>query len=80
VAHEAEFSLSYSSCSEARIVERSLRPEVGDIQGERTRATLDRDGDLVTITVSAADLIALRAGLNTWLTLAGVAERAFGST
>jgi KEOPS complex subunit Pcc1 len=75
VAHEAEFSLAYPSASDARLVERSLRPEVGDIEGDRTRASLDRIGDVVTITVSASDLVALRAGLNTWLTLAVVAER-----
>ena len=78
MAHEAEFSLSYPSPRDARTVERSLRPEIDDIEGDRTRATLDRDGDLVTITVSASDLVALRAGLNTWLTLAGVAERSAG--
>ncbi len=78
MAQEAEFSLTYSSPSEARTVERSLRPEVDDIQGDRTRASLERDGELVTITISASDLVALRAGLNTWLTLADVAERSAG--
>ena len=78
MAHEAECFFEYSAPAEARLVERSLRPEVGDIEGDRTRTTLDRDGDRLTITVSASDLVALRAGLNTWLTLAGVAERSAG--
>jgi KEOPS complex subunit Pcc1 len=78
VAHEAEFSLSYPAPSAARVVERSIRPEIDDIDGDRTHASLDRNGDCVTITVTASDLVALRAGLNTWLTLAGVAERSAG--
>jgi KEOPS complex subunit Pcc1 len=78
VGHRAEFSLSYASPSDARLVERALRPEVGDIRGDRTQATLDRDGDLVSIRLSADDLVAVRAGLNTWLTLADVAERTAG--
>ena len=42
-------------------------------------ATLDRDGNCVRIQVTAADLVALRAGVNTWSTLVGVAERVAGS-
>ena len=57
-------------------VEAAIRPEVGDIDDDRSRATLDRDGREVEIVVEAGDLVALRAGLNTWLTLADVAERA----
>ena len=74
--HGTTFSLEYPSVDEARTVERSLRPEVGDIDGERSEASLSRDGSEVTISLEAEDLIALRAGHNTWLGLATVAERA----
>jgi KEOPS complex subunit Pcc1 len=75
VRHESSFALEYGTESTAAAVERSLRPEIGDIEGDRTTATLSRDGATVGIDVAAADLIALRAGQNTWLSLAGVAER-----
>lgn len=78
MAHTAAFSLSYADADQAAMIERSLRPEVGDIEGGRTTATLDRDGGDLRIRVAADDLVALRAGLNTWLSLATVAERAGG--
>lgn len=73
--HESSFALEYETESTAAAVERSLQPEIGDIEGDRTTATLSRDGATVGIDVAAADLVALRAGQNTWLSLAGVAER-----
>lgn len=76
MTHEAVLSFDYPTADSATHVERSVRPEVGDIEGDRTRASLNRDGDTVTVTVSADDLVALRAGVNTWSTLVGVAERA----
>jgi KEOPS complex subunit Pcc1 len=75
-AHEATFCATYGDAERARRVERALRPEVGDIEGDRTRVRLSRDDRDLTVTVAATDLVALRAGLNTWLTLVEVAERA----
>ncbi|PSP20086.1 hypothetical protein BRC62_00760 [Halobacteriales archaeon QH_10_67_13] len=60
----------------ARRVARSLAPEAGAIDDDRSSVQLARQGDTVEITVTAADLTALRAGLNTWFRLVGVAERA----
>ena len=80
MTHEAVLSFDYTSPDAATRVERSVRPEVGDIEGERTQATLSRDGETVTVSVAAADLVALRAGLNTWSTLLSVAERVGRST
>ena len=79
MTHVAEFSLTYSAVEDAVRVEGAIRPEVGDIAGDRTRVRLERDGPTLTITVEADDLVALRAGLNTWLSLAEVAERASGA-
>ncbi len=78
MVHEARFSLVYADAAEATLVAQSLRPEVGDIEGNRTRAQLERDGDEVALLIEADDFVALRAGINTWLSLAGVAERAGG--
>ena len=73
--HETALELDYETERRARTVERSVRPEIGEIDGDRSTATLSRDGRTVRITVRARDLVALRAGINTWLTLASVAER-----
>lgn len=76
--HDLVLELTYDDPTRAERVERSLRPEVGDIEGDRTRATLARTDATVEISIEAADLVALRAGLNTWLTLAEVAEAVDG--
>ena len=73
--HDAVLEFEYDDAQRARIVERSVGLEVGEISGDRTRATIARDGPVVEVTVLADDLVALRAGLNTWLTLLSVAER-----
>ncbi|WP_159903370.1 KEOPS complex subunit Pcc1 [Salinirussus salinus] len=77
--NEAVFSAVYDTPERARRVERALRPEVGDIDGDRTTVGLAREGDTLEVTVRATDLTALRAGLNTWLGLVDVAERAGGA-
>lgn len=73
--HGTTLSFSYRTRDDAELVERSVRREVGEIQGDRTSATLARDGTTVEIRIEADDLVALRAGLNTWLSLVSVAER-----
>ena len=73
--HDAVLSFDYPGPTRARHVERSVRPEIGAIDGDRTSASLSRSASTVTIRVEAADLVALRAGLNTWSTLVSVAER-----
>ena len=77
--HESSFSLEYDTESAAAAVERSLRPEVGDIEGDRTVAALSRTRGVVEIDIGATDLVALRAGQNTWLSLASVAERSLAA-
>ncbi len=59
----------------AERIERSVRQEVGEIEGDRTTATVTREGGTLRIDVVADDLVALRAGLNTWCSLVEVAER-----
>jgi KEOPS complex subunit Pcc1 len=75
-AHDAVLVFEYDDAERARRVERAIRPEVGDIDGDRSTVSLVRDGDELELTVEATDLVALRAGLNTWCTLVDVAEQA----
>lgn len=72
MTHSVDIEFSYPDVDSAARVEASLRPEVGDIEGDRTAATLGRDGNVLSIRVDADDLVALRAGLNTWTTLVSV--------
>lgn len=75
MSHTAELTFDYETSADATLVERSVRQEVGEIDGDRATATVSRDGARLTVRVDAADLVALRAGLNTWTTLVEVAER-----
>lgn len=73
--HDAELVFEYPSVERAEIVARSVRQEVGEIEGDRTRATVTRDSECVVVRLMADDIVGLRAGLNTWLSLVEVAER-----
>ncbi|MFQ3294529.1 MAG: KEOPS complex subunit Pcc1 [Halobacteriales archaeon] len=77
--HEAVFEYQYVGKQTARIVADSIRPEVGEIEGDRTRAALRQEGTNLIVTVRAKDRTALRAGINTWGSLVAVAERLAGA-
>lgn len=68
-------TFEYGSGPLARVVERSLRQEVGEIGDDRSATRISRDGRVVELRIDAADLVGLRAAVNTWLSLAEVAER-----
>jgi KEOPS complex subunit Pcc1 len=73
--HRAELVFEYDSPRRARLLARSVAQEVDEIEGDRTRATVRAHGASVVVEVAADDLVALRAGMNTWTTLVEVAER-----
>lgn len=70
----ATFSFEYDDERRARLVARSIRVEVDEIEDERSRAQVSRSGSTVEVRIDAADLIALRAGINTWTRLTSVSE------
>ena len=72
--HHLSLQFEYDTERRARTVERSVRVEVGEIDDARSAATVDRDGRTVTVRIGAVDLVALRAGTNTWSRLLDVAE------
>ena len=72
--HDATLTFEYDDERRARLIERSIRPEVGEIDGDRSVTEVAHDDALVRVVVRATDLVALRAGLNTWLSLVTVAE------
>ena len=73
--HAADLSYEYDSDDAAALVAGAVRQELGEIDADRATARLDRDGRRVRVEVGADDLVALRAGLNTWQTLIEVAAR-----
>lgn len=73
--HDAVLRFEYDSSASARVVARAVAQEVGEIDGDRSAATVDREGESVVVRVGADDLVALRAGCNTWGSLVEVAER-----
>jgi len=79
MTHQAVLEFDYADGERADRVARSVGVETGDIEGDRTAASVARDGRTVLLTVEAADLVALRAGINTWTGLVGVAERCDGA-
>jgi KEOPS complex subunit Pcc1 len=72
--HRLDVEFEYPSEQCARVVADSVAVEVGEMPDERSGATVDREGRVVTVGIGAADLVALRAGTNTWVRLVGVAE------
>jgi KEOPS complex subunit Pcc1 len=73
-SHATTLSFVYATPERAERVRRSVAVEAGDIDGGRTRASVSRSAATVTVRIDAADLVALRAGVNTWCTLVAVAE------
>ena len=74
-SHAGTLTFSYESSERASVVAASVEREVGEIDDERSRTTLELADRRLTITVEARDLVALRAALNTWNGLVSVAER-----
>jgi len=74
--HTADLRFEYRSPEAAALVADAVGEEIGEIGGDRATATLTVDGSVLHIEIDAADLVSLRAGLNTWETLLEVAERA----
>ncbi|ADJ15952.1 KEOPS complex subunit Pcc1 [Halalkalicoccus jeotgali] len=74
-AHDAFLTTEYNDQHRARLIERSLRPELADLADERSWTDVSRSGATLSIRIEATDLVALRAAANTWLTLLDVAER-----
>ena len=72
--HTLSLRFAYDTERRARIVERGVRVEVGEIDDDRSTARVEREGRTVRVQIGAADLVALRAGANTWLRLLDVAE------
>ncbi|OLZ41638.1 KEOPS complex Pcc1-like subunit [Natrinema saccharevitans] len=74
-AHEATLEFEYDRPSRAALVAESVAREIGEIDDDRSRTTLERTDSRVLVEIDADDVVALRAALNTWFSLIDVAER-----
>lgn len=78
--HHASLRFQYPNRRRARAVTEAVRVECGEIQretgtDERSTTTVERRGETLRIDLRASDLVALRAGVNTWTRLVEVAEQ-----
>ena len=76
--HTASLSFEYSTSETARLIERAVRVEVDGLDDDRSTVGVSRTETDLTVDVGADDLVALRAGLNSWLRYVSVAERVAG--
>ena len=74
-SHDATLEFAYETPSRAALIAESVAREIGEIDDARSRTTIVHEETLVRIEIEAADVIALRAALNTWFTLVDIAER-----
>jgi KEOPS complex subunit Pcc1 len=72
--HTVSLSFDYDDERRARLVHGAVAVEVGEIDDDRATATVGRDRTTLRVDVFARDLVALRAGVNTWIRLVETAE------
>ena len=77
--HDAVLSFPYPAERRARDVHDAVAVEVGEVDDDRSRATVSRAGRTVEVRIRAHDLVALRAGTNTWIRLVRIAEDVAGA-
>lgn len=73
--HTASLSFEYADERRARVVADAVTVEQGELEDDRARARISLDDNTVKVTVDASDLVALRAGINSWTRLVDIAER-----
>ncbi|MFC7097657.1 KEOPS complex subunit Pcc1 [Halobaculum marinum] len=72
--HRAVLSFPYPDQRRAQVVHDAIGVEVGEIDDDRSTADATLTDATVEVTVRAHDLVALRAGVNTWTRLVETAE------
>lgn len=65
-SHEAFLRMKIQT-PHAETILKSIQPELSSLPSQRLKASLEIDGNDLVINLHADDLVALRAGLNTFL-------------
>ena len=77
-SHSADLCFEYPTIEDAQRVDRSIRIEVDELDDDRSTVAVDREAAELAVEVTAADLVALRAAINSWLRYVSVAEQIAG--
>jgi KEOPS complex subunit Pcc1 len=72
--HTISLAFDYDDERRARLVYEAVAVEVGEIDDDRSTATVGHDDETLRVDVLARDFVALRAGVNTWIRLVETAE------
>ena len=72
--HRLDLSFQYDDERRARLIHDAVAVEVGRIDDDRSTARVAVDAEMLRVAVFAHDLVALRAGTNTWIRLVATAE------
>ena len=78
LSHSAGLCFRYPTVEDAQRVARSIRIEVDGLDDDRSTVAVDRKATELTVEVTASDLVALRAAINSWLRYVSVAEQVAG--
>ncbi len=73
-----DLCFEYPTDEHAQRVARSIRVEVGGLEDDRSTVTVGRSDTEVAVGISATDLVALRAAINSWCRYISVAEQIAG--
>ena len=76
--HSATLSFVYPDEASACVVADAVAVEQDELDDDRAGAAVALRDRTVEVTVDASDLVALRAGINSWTRLVDVAERTDG--
>jgi len=77
-SHSAGLCFEYPTVDDAQRVARSIRVEVDELADDRSTVAVDRTDSELAVEITAVDLVALRAAINSWLRYVSVAEAVAG--
>ena len=69
---KAEFKIKFDSLDEAKLVLKSIEPEIQNAPSDRSSVAINLDGKTLKLIVNAEDTTSLRASVNSyfrWITL-----------
>lgn len=72
---EAVVRLNFSSSQQLHVVMQALKPEIESSSTNRSKVCMTVDGQFLVLTFKATDTSALRAAMNSYLRLVGVAMK-----
>ena len=72
---ETVFEFRYATPAAASQIAQNIQVEVGELTADRSTVAVDQTDCVVRVEIEAADLVALRAAINSWLRYIQTAEQ-----